>query len=400
MARAAREFPAVVLTGPRQSGKTTLLRRLFDRSHGYVSLEPPDLRASANADPRGFVDAHPAPVILDEAQHAPDLIVYVKERIDGARARKGQWLLTGSQNLLLHERVSESLAGRAAIMRLLPLSLREIVGRPGAALPWESRERRNCAAARPVAPSLVAPALWKVLARGCYPELHAEPDRDAAAWHASYAQTFLERDVRSLRQIGDLTQFQGFLRMLAARSGGLLSLSDLSRDLGIAVNTVKAWISVLEATDQIIILRPWFANVGKRLVKMPKVYFTDTGTLCHLVGIRDAAHAAAGPLGGTLLETAVLSEIVKTYRARGEDPRVSFYRTSTGIEVDFIVESAGRLVPIEVKLSSTPKPTMAAGIRSFREAAGEAAAEGYVVHPGEVRLPLGDGAIALPIGEL
>jgi len=219
-------------------------------------------------------------------------------------------------------------------------------------------------------------------------------------WHSSYIQTYLERDVRTVRQVGDLSQFQAFLRALAARSTQLLSLTDLSRDLGIALNTAKAWISVLEAGYQIFVLRPYFANIGKRLVKSPKVYFTDVGTLCHLTGLKDPEHAAAGPLAGAIMETAVVSEIVKTLTHQGIDPQIYFWRTSAGTEVDVVLETGGKLVPIEVKLSATPKPAMASSIFSFRRDFAERAAPGYVVHPGSITLPLGEGVKAIPFAEL
>ena len=242
--------------------------------------------------------------------------------------------------------------------------------------------------------------LWKGFLIGGYPELTSNPTRDMSLWHASYVQTYLERDVRGLRQVGDLTLFQNFLRTLAARSGQLLNLADVARGLGAALNTMKAWLAVLEATYQVVVVRPYFANVGKRLVKTPKVYFSDTGTLCYLAGLKDPIHAASGPMGGAIFETAVLSEIMKSLLGRGEEPQVHFWRTSAGVEVDFIVEVDGRLVPIEVKSSATPRPEMATSIAAFRKDLARKADAGLVVHTGEVTLALAPGVTAIPFGSL
>lgn len=391
--RACREFPVVVLTGPRQSGKTTVLRRVLGASHDYVTLETPDARAAAASDPRGFLDGAGRPLVIDEVQNAPQLLEYIKERVDVARDRPGQYVLSGSQNLLLLSQVSESLAGMALPLRLLPLSLRELDGSPQRPLAWEVGRGDQGHAT-------TLPQTWSRIVRGCYPELAAQPDRDSTWWHAAYVETYLERDVRTVRQVGDLVQFQAFMRGLAARNGTLLNLSALGRDLGLTDNTVKAWLSVLEASQQIVLLRPYFANIGRRLVKTPKVYFLDTGTVCYLVGLSDVAHASRGPMAGTLMESLVLGELVKTYRNRGVQPRISFWRTARGEEVDFVVETADGLVPLEVKTSTTPLPRMATGIRTMRAVLRGEAQPGYVVHPGDSRLPLGGGDRALPLMSL
>ncbi len=393
--QAVSEFPAVVLTGPRQSGKTTLLQHLFIDRYRYISLEPPDIRAAASEDPRSFLEMNPPPVIFDEIQYTPDLLPFIKEVIDEDRLRPGQFLLTGSQNLLLMEKVKESLAGRAAMLSLLPLSRREADGEPQLALPWESERTQSASSIKNTFGNL-----WKSFLRGGYPELIANPDRNANLWFGSFVRTYLERDVRMLRQVGDLTLFQNFLRVLAARSAQLLNLSDVSRDLGVSVNTAKAWLSVLEATFQIIVLRPYYANVGKQLVKTPKIYFTDTGILCYLSGLKDPEHALAGPMGGAIMETAVLMEIVKTYMSRGIPPQIYFWRTRAGTEVDIVVETEGKLIPVEVKLSATPRPAMASRIKAFQTDMGDKALKGYVVHPGNVTLPLGSEVTALPFADL
>ncbi len=391
--KASAQFPAVILTGPRQSGKTTLLKHLFNKKYEYVSMDLPDIRASATADPRGFLDMHPPPVILDEIQYAPSLLPYIRAKIDSKRSKAGQYILTGSQNILLMENISESLAGRAAVLKLYPMSRRELEGQPSLPLPWEEKKPRP-------QKKETYKKLWSDFIRGFYPEPAIKLKKDTELWHASYVQTYLERDVRTLRQVGDMVQFQSFLTALAARSGQLLNLSDMSKDLGISVGTVKAWISVLEASHQIIILRPYFANVGKRLVKTPKIYFTDTGLLCYLVGLKSPEHAASSPMAGSIMETAVVGEIIKTLLHRGIEPRVWFWRTSTGLEVDILVRTEDKLVAVEVKASATPSPAMAASLIKFKELVKNTFKNSYVVHAGNVTLPLAKNITAIPFRNL
>lgn len=391
--KAADEFPAVVVVGPRQSGKTTLLRNLFGEQYTIISLEPPDVRLAAQSDPRGFLNLYPAPIVFDEIQYAPGLLPYIKEKIDANRGKTGQYILTGSQNLLLMSQVTESLAGRAAVLKLMPLTRREIVRMAENNFPWENLPASSH-------PSETSFELWEAILRGSYPEPVSHPEQDAHLWQSSYIQTYLERDVRNLRNLGDLTQFQVFLRALAARSAQILNLSDLARDVGIAVNTAKDWISILEASFQVIILRPYYANIGKRLIKSPKVYFTDTGLLCYLVGLRDTEHAASGPMGGAIFENLVISDLYKTYLHRGEEPAMYYWRTVAGSEVDVIIETQSGLVPLEIKLSQTPRLEMAKELHAFQRDFKENALPGYVIYPGNTALPLGEGVTALPLNRL
>ena len=391
--KAAGEFPVVVLDGPRQSGKTTLLRHLFRETHRYLSLEPPNVRAAAADDPRSFLEMNPPPVILDEIQYAPGLMPHIKERIGRSKGKTGQYLLAGFRNRFLSEKITESFGGQVSTLRLLPLSYREITKTPQANFPWEKGARTG-------RHHFLFRNLWESFLKGGYPEIAANPKRDVACWHAAYVQTYLERDLRSLRQIGDLTQFHMFLRALASRSAHLLNITDLARDLDLAVNTVKAWISVLEATCQIFILRPYICDVGKRLARTPKIYFADVGTLCYLSGLKDAEHAMSGPMGGAIFETAVVGEIMRRLSGRGERPHLYFWRTSTGVEVDLIVEIAGKLIPVEIRMSATPDRSMARNIVSFRKDLYGRSEKGFVVHPGDVTLPLEPDAVALPFADL
>ena len=372
---AARHYPAVVITGPRRAGKTCLLRHAFPRAR-YVLLEDPDLQARARADPRGFLDELPPPVLFDEIQNVPELFDYVRTRIDRAPRKMGQWLFTGSQEAPLMRGVSESMAGRAAILQLLPFSLAET--------------------------SLVS------LILGGYPEVLAHP-KGRALWFASYIQTYLERDVRALLNIRDLATFRRFLALLASRHGQILNKTDLAAPLGVSVPTVGEWLHVLEITGQVILVPPYFENFGKRLIKSPKVYLGDPGMACHLLGIASQAELERSPFLGPLFEGFVAAEILKSQINRGRNKEIYHFRDQQGLEVDFLFPHGGGVWMVECKASRTVYPAMARQMQSLRQSMGDRAPNRLsVVHrasrgapptralaPGIEGLPLGDFVQAL-----
>ena len=343
--QAIQTFPALILTGPRQSGKTTLLKSLFSATHSYVSLEDPDQQDYAKTDPRGFLKRLKMPVILDEIQYVPELLSYIKSAIDDHR-NPGQWLITGSQNFALMQGVGESLAGRAAIFSLLPLTVAEIAKQGSTSLsltPWLNYfDKFNPQNASTL-------DLSQLLLRGAYPEPSVQLTVDRNFWCGSYMATYLERDVRNLQQVGDLGQFQTFLRICATRTGQILGLTGLAADVGVSHTTAKRWLSLLEASHQIYLLYPYYKNIGKRLVKRPKLYFVDTGLATYLMGVHSSEVLLSSPYFGPLFETFVVIDTLKRFYNHGLSPALYYLRTPDKLEVDLVIELEDKLHLIEIK---------------------------------------------------
>jgi len=360
-------FPALVLTGARQSGKTTLLKTAFP-NYGYVSLDLPSVAAQAEESPARFFADNPPPRVIDEVQYAPGLFRHLKAEIDRERHAMGSWILTGSQKFTLMKSVSESLAGRAAIVELEGLSAAEIAG------------------------SGAIPSIEGLIRRGGFPELWRLPDFPAEAFFGAYLSTYLERDLRQLLNVGNLRDFERFIRVLASRNSGELDLSAVGNAVGVTSKTAAAWLSVLEASNQVSLLEPWHANLGKRIVKRPKVYFRDTGFLCWLLGI-NAPITAANPWAGALWETFAYAEMRKAIGASGANRTIYYYRDNRATEVDFVVAGEG-LRLVEAKWTELPRQADALGLRRLA-AAGAASgapeftgAKGYLLCRTEVDYPI------------
>src|SRR5438270_720770 len=344
---ACRHFSAVVVTGPRRAGKTTLLRKLFPKAR-YVLLEDPDIQARVRSDPRAFIEGIRPPVIFDEIQNAPELLNYVRTLIDGRPRRMGQWLFTGSQEAPLMRGITESMAGRAAILQLWPLSTAET-------------SKVN-------------------LLHGGFPEVLARP-KARELWFASYLQTYLERDVRAIINVRDLVTFRRFLALLASRHGQILNKTDLAAPLGVSVPTVSEWLHILEMTGEIILVPPYFENFGKRLIKSPKVFWGDSGLACYLLGITSEQELRRSPFWGQLFEGFVAAEILKSQANQGARKELYYFRDQQGLEVDFLIPrpNAG-LWLIECKAGKTVRSAMAAPLLSLRRALGKRSKRLIIVH--------------------
>lgn len=373
--RSARTRPVVVLTGARQTGKTSTLRRLFPR-YGFVSLDLPTEAEQAEHEPVAFLARHPAPLIIDEIQYAPRLFRHLKVVVDAERERNGRYLLTGSQRFTLMKGVAESLAGRADIVELETLSFAEI----RSALPETDFQR--------------------VILRGGFPELHANRDIDGTAFFNSYIATYLERDVRSLAGVGSLRDFERFLRACALRSANLLNKADLARDIGIAPSTANQWLSILEASGQIVLLEPWFSNRTKSIVKSPKLYVADSGLLCALLNVRSAAALRESPAMGQIWETFVFAQLRQRERRAGRSRTVFFWRDRTR-EVDFVVEAGSKLELYEAKSTELPTAGDAVNLAFVREIVGRPRVRtAAVICRAPNPYPLARGLRALPVTDI
>ena len=354
----ATQYPVITLTGPRQSGKTTLTRRLFS-DKPYVTLEDPDTRRFAMEDPRGFLMQFAQGAILDEIQRAPELTSYLQGMVD-ADPKPGRFVLTGSHQFELMSQVSQSLAGRTAVLRLLPFTLAEVHRLRG---------------------GMASPDLAQTLLTGFYPRIH-DQSLDPSQALADYFATYVQRDLRQLAAVQDLQRFERFVRLCAGRTGQLLNLSSLGNDAGVTHSTARAWIDLLQSSYIVHLLPPWFANTGKRLVKASKLYFHDVGLACWLLGLRSAEQVARDPLWGSLFENFVIMEAMKDRLNAGATAEMYFYRDSEGNEVDLLIPVGTKMHAIEIKAGATINPDYFKGLKTFAAHQPAVFASGCVVFGG------------------
>lgn len=349
-------YPVVTVIGPRQSGKTTLVMFVF-KDKPYVNLEQVDVQHMAKDDPRGFLEKYPNGAILDEIQRAPELLSYIQVIVD-KKDQKGMFVLTGSHQMELDEAISQSLTGRTALLTLLPLSLAELMANG------------------------IDQDLDESLLNGGYPRIYKDK-LDPTRAYRSYFQTYVERDLRQLIHIRDLSQFQRFMKICVGRIGQLLNLESIAGDVGISANTVKEWLSILEASYIVIRLQPYFENFGKRAIKAPKLYFTDVGLATYLLGIENRDQLVRDPLRGSLVENLVVLELIKGRQNQGLDPQLYFYRDAHQNEVDLIYQKGRELIPIEVKAGRTFHREYLKNLDFFQTLAGERCPGGFLVYSGD-----------------
>jgi predicted AAA+ superfamily ATPase len=357
LALLADEYAVVTVTGPRQSGKTTLVQMQFP-DYSYCNLEHPEIRKLAQDDPNALFELYPAPMIIDEVQRVPELLSYIQVKAD-TTTEKGQYILTGSHQMALREAISQSLAGRTALLELLPLSIAELMD-AGIALGRD-----------------------EMIFQGFYPRIYSEK-ADPQRLYRSYFQTYVERDVRQILNIRDLSQFEQFIRLLAGRTGQVLNFQSMGNDIGISGKTLKEWVSVLEASFIVFRLPPYFENFGKRVIKSPKIYFTDTGLLCYLLGIDKPGQVSRDPAFGHLFENLVVIEALKTRLNKGLDPNLYFFRDNNRQEVDLIFKKGRVLLPIEIKAAMTWNSDFLKGIHYFQRNV-PTAGRGTVIYSGEIQ---------------
>ena len=351
-AETAQSFRAMIVSGPRQVGKTWLLTELTKRIGGYetVCLDDDDLRQLAKDDPKLFLQLHPGPLYLDEIQRAPELFPAMKMILDSSR-RRGQFLMTGSQQFKMMKGAKESLAGRVGVLKLFGLSKAELEGRTDSAAFLPSLDVADRAHGK----AWDIHQVYDAVVKGGYPECHAEPKLNVSRYFSSYIETYIERDIREMVDIANIGLFKRFMQVCAARTGQLLNYADLSRDAGISIPTARTWVSLLETSGLVMILHPYYNNLIKRATKTPKLYFTDTGLCAHLLGITSGKAAIESPLSGALLETYVILEICKSHWYAGSDVNFWFFRDADGHEVDLLIEQGGGLYPVEVKRAASVK---------------------------------------------
>lgn len=394
--KATRQFPVLLVGGARQVGKTTLLKKLAVQQREYVTLDDPLALELARADPALFLQRFQPPLLIDEVQYAPGLLPHIKMHVDRTR-RHGQFWLTGSQPFHLMKGVSESLAGRVAVVQLLGLSRAEIAGVAAAAFTPEPRAiaRRLQRAADP--PSLKS--LYRLIWRGSFPAIALDRKIDRNLFYSSYVQTYLQRDVHDLARVGDAMAFLRLLRVAAARTGQLLNYADLARDADVAVNTAKAWVSILQASGVVFLLEPFFTNISKRLVKTPKLYFLDTGLCAYLTEWSSPETLEAGAMSGAILETWVVAELLKSYLHAGLRPPLYYYRDKDQKEIDVLIVKDGTLYPLEIKKTASPRPD---AVRHFKvlERLGMPVGAGGVICLAPTSLPLTANTSSIPVAAL